>query len=130
MFWLFYLSLVIKLAFITLYDSPWSAEWQDRSIVKIQRTQVLQSSANLRNSIPAQIQCLCYSSCLSWGLSCVKEKITRSIVPSGILGNSANKLFVHRLLLFRYPVHLLNKKKERKQQIRTEKGIYELICFL
>ena len=62
MFWLFYLSLVIKLAFITLYDSRWSAEWQDRSIVEIQRTQVLQSSANLGNSIPAQIQRLCYSS--------------------------------------------------------------------
>ena len=61
------------------------------------------------------------SAILLWGSSCVNEKITRSIVPSGILGNSANKLFVRRLLLFWHPVHLLYKKKERKNKWRLNR---------
>ena len=46
---------------------------------------------------------------LLWESSCVNEKITRSNFPNGTLGNSANKLFVRKLLLFRHPGHLLQK---------------------
>ena len=107
MFWLFYLSL----------DPPGppngkiGRSWRSKEHRSCNLLQIWETEFRLKFSGSAILLCVS---------SCVNEKITQSIITSGILGNSAKKLFVRRLLLFDIQCIFFIKKTNKERMNRKE----------